>query len=264
MKKLLIATAIAGSCGLASADTDICDYSTDFNVEINEQSVLFKKDNGRSFEFKGNQLFIDGEVAELSKDQQKAIAELQERARAMVPKIAEIAVEGAELGVTAATMVLTALFEDDQALQQELLEPIKEATAKIKENINKDLMNSKELEKLLDESFDEKFEEAIESAATKYASKIIGNIFDNLFSENSEELEKLEARMEQLEKNIEESIKVNATKLEEKAESLCQDIIAMDALDNQLDGVEGYPEDGLIQKDGDFGFKLINSAWNSK
>lgn len=261
MKKLLIAAAIIGSCGITNAESAQCNYSTDFNIKVNQSSVLLKKTNGDSFEFKKDQLFINGKPVELNDKQKEVIVKLNTQIRSMVPKIAVIAIHGAELGVTAATMVLNVLFDDDPSVQQEIIAPIKALTSKIKENISNDTINTEALEKLLDESFDEKFEQAVESAAAKYAGKIIGDIFSSIFSGNDEKLKALDARMKDLEKNIEKYVETNAAEIKAKAEALCQDMLIIDALDNQLEGVKGYPEGGLIKQDSSHGFKFNHISW---
>lgn len=256
MKKTLIAATILGTCSIANAYSSDCSYSTDYNIDINEKRVLFSKEKGDSFEFKGDQLIINGNTVHLTKEQQKTSRGLQAGARAMVPKIAEIAAEGAELGIKATTLVLTSLFDDDPEMRQELLAPIEEISEKVKQNINKTQLNTEALEKSFDAVFDDKFEKVIETAVAKYSSKIVSNVLGSLFSGDKEEIEDLEFRMDNLEQDIEQYVEANATELENKADALCQDLKALDLLDNQLEQVDGYPKDGLFHSDNDGGFNF--------
>jgi len=264
MKKILIAAAILGVSGLANADTqsNVCHFSTDYNIDINEQRVLFNKSDGDSVEFKKGKLLLNGEVVELTAAQAEASMNLQRGARAMVPKIAEIAVEGAELGIKATTMVLTSLFGDDQEMQNDLIKPIEKLSDKIKQNISASKLNTEALEKSFDEAFDNELEKVIETAATKYAGKIVSNVLGSIFSGDSEEMEDLEFRMENLEHDIEEYVEANAKELETKADSLCLDMAELDKFDAQLESVNGYPNDGLFQENDKDGFNVSNFSLN--
>ncbi len=262
-KKALIAAAIWGATSVAYAETTACNYSTDFDIKIDEVGVKFHKDGKKSVEFQNDRLLIDGKTVTLNDAQIAATRSLQQGAREMVPKIAEVAVEGAELGIKASTMVLTALFGDDEAMHQELIAPIEALSDKIQANINKTQMNTAELEKAFESAFDEEFEQVIEKAALKYSGKIVGNILSAVFSGDDEEVKDFEFRMENMERDIEKYVEANAKGLEEKAEALCQDIAALEKFDSVLESIDGYPENGIIQKDGQ-GLNVKGLTWNHK
>lgn len=263
MKQILIAAAILGTSCLASADSELCNFSTDYNIDINQQRVQFNQSNGDSFEFKGDQLWINGKLVDLSQQQTEASLNLQQGARAMVPKIAEIAIEGAELGIKVATMVLTSLFGDDQAMQKDLIKPIEALSDKIKKNMSATQLNTEALEKSFDEAFDDEFEKMLEAAIIKFSGKIAANVLSSIFSGDSEELKDLEFRMENLEKEIELYAEENAKELEIKANLLCQDMAALDKFDTQLESVSGYPENGLFYQDNDNGFNFNHISINN-
>ncbi len=256
MKKILLGVTIIACSTVVNAHSNECNYSTDFNINIDQQSVLFKKKTGDSFEFRGEQLLINGDPVKLSNSQKQASKQFEAHARAMVPKIAVIAVEGAELGVKAATIVLGTLFGDDLAAQKDLMEPIEAMVAKIKTNIKDTQINTDTLEQSIEDAFDDEFERAIEKAATKYSGKIIGNVLSSIFSGDGEELKDLEFRLENMGQDIEKYVEENAEDLKVKAEALCEDMIAIDQFDDLLVEVKGYPKDGLIQKDKEHGFKI--------
>ena len=261
MKKTLIAAALFGASGVALADSKVCDYSVNYDINISDASVVFDKRNGDSIEFKGDKLFINGESVALTADQQEASFKLQQGARQMVPKIAEIAVEGAELGIKATTIVLSTLFGNDTDIQNELLEPIEAISDKIQQHITETRMNTAELEKAFDNAFDEEFEQMIETAASKYSGRIIGNVLSAVFSGDQEELKDLEFRMETLERDIEKYVEANVSDIEVKAENLCVDMAALDEFDTRLESVDGYPKGGILVEGGD-GLQLKNFSWN--
>ncbi|WP_196139820.1 DUF2884 family protein [Aliikangiella sp. G2MR2-5] len=263
MKNTLVALAIWSASSLVQAHTEACHFSTDYNVDINEEEIVFSKPDGDRFRFVENALFINGDKVALTEAQSEASRQLQQNTRKMVPKIARIAVEGAELGIKASTMVLTSLFGDDEQIQQDLIKPIEAISQKIQTNINETHINTAELEKVLEDAFDDEFEQLIEQAATKYSGKIVGNVISAIFSGDEEELADFEFRMETLEHEVEKYVEENAAELEVQAESLCGEMASLDKFDNLLEGVSGYPEGGLINTDGD-GVNVNSLTWNHK
>lgn len=263
MKKTLIASAILGMSCVAQAESNECRFSTDFDIDINDTSVVFEKEAGDKIEFKGKELLINGESIKLTPAQTDASLSLQDGARSMVPKIAKIAVEGAELGIKASTMVLGALFGNDPDMHKDLIKPIEKISETVQKNISKTKMNTAELEKVFEEAFDEEFEQMIETAASKYSGKIVGNVLSAVFSGDSEELKDFEFRMENLERDIEKYVEANAKDLEKQAESLCTEIAVLEKFDTLLESVEGYPKEGVIQADGD-GLNVNGFTWSSK
>ena len=263
MKKTLIATAILGMSTIAQADSNVCQFSTDYDINIDEKSVIFKKEGAETIEFKGETLLINGEAVRLSEQEKQASLALQSGARAMVPKIAKIAVEGAELGIKASTMVLSSLFGNDPDMHKDLIAPIEKISETIQANINETTMNTAELEKAFEDAFDEEFEQMIETAATKYSGKIVGNVLAAVFSGDEEEIKDLEFRMENLERDIEKYVESNAEELEKQADSLCLEVAALEKFDSALEKVEGYPSEGVIQADGD-GLNIKGFTWSDK
>ncbi|WP_444996233.1 DUF2884 family protein [Aliikangiella sp. IMCC44359] len=260
MKKTLITIALIGVANIVSAESEVCRYSTEYNVDIDANRVLFSRTNGERYEFAGDKLLINNKGVELTKAQKEASLSLQKKAREMVPQIAEVAIEGAELGIKTATMVITSLFGDDKAAQTDLIKPIEVAVDKIKTNITKTQLNVEAVEKVIEDGFDEEFEQVLETAITKYSGKIVGNVLSSVFSGDSEELKDLEFRMENLEHDIEQYVEVNAKELEEKANLLCSEMVAMDSYDSVLESVDGYPKGGLFFKGEpkDYKFKGLN------
>ena len=249
--------------GNVSAETDVCNFSTDYNIEINDERLIFSQTDGDKFEFIDDQLRINGKLAELTPSQLKTSLQFQSEVRVTVANIALIAVEGAELGLKAATIALTALFGDDEQMQQDLLEPIAAVSEKIKANISATRLNTEALEKSLDQAFDDELEQVVETAVTKYSGKILGGLMRSIFSDDKEELNDLEFRMENLERDIETYVEANAQALEAKADALCADLVKLDKLDAEMEAVSGYPEGGLFRATDGGGFKISNLTLNT-
>lgn len=263
MKKTIIAGLLAAMTGGVSAHSNDCDYSVDYNINIDDQQIRFHKKSGDNIVFSGDELLINGKSLSLTSRQRQTSEDFQKQTRAIVPKIAYIAVEGAEIGVKAATIALTGLFGDSEDVQKDLIDPIEAISTKIKANISETSLNTEELEKSFEDDFENEIEELVETAISKYSGKMVSQIIGSIFSGDEEDMKDFEFRMENMEHDIERYVEKHAEALEEKADELCVDLKAIAKLDEQLEGIAGYPEDGVIQEDSDHGFKISGLSINS-
>jgi len=252
MIAILLTSVISG----VSAHSNQCDYSVDYNIDINDQQISFDKKNGDKVVFEGDRLTINDLPVALSSDQLQTSRSFQRETRAIVPKIAYIAVEGAEIGVKAATIAMTTLFGESEEVHEDLIAPIEAISEKIKANISETSLNTNELEKAFDDGFDAEIEKLVETAISKYSGKMVGQIIGSIFSGDNEEMEDFEFRMENMEHDIERYVEKQAEGLEAKADELCVDLKAIAQLDQELEAVTGYPKDGIIQQDSNHGFKI--------
>jgi len=262
MKKTVIAVLLTGVISGVSAHSNECEYSVDYNININDQQISFDRKNGDKVVFEGNQLTINGTSASLSSDQLKISQSFQRETRALVPKIANIAVEGAEIGVKAATIAMTSLFGDSEEVYNDLIAPIEAISAKVKANISETSLNTQELEKAFDDDFESEIEKLVETAISKYSGKMVSKIIGSIFSNDNEEMEDFEFRMENMEHDIERYVEKNAKTLEAKADELCGDLKVIAELDQKLEAIDGYPKDGIIQEDSNNGFKVSGLRFN--
>ena len=256
MKKFFLAAVLSVAGFGVSADSKVCQYSTDYNIEIDKTRVLFTKISGDKFEFKGANLFINSEKAELTAAQSRTVENIYQVTRQTVPKIAHIAADATELALKATTAVMTSFFGEDEEVHQDLIQPIEILADKIRENITVDNFNAEAMDKSFEDTFDKEFEVMMETAFSKYSGKIVGNVISTIFSGDTEELEDFEFRMENMGQEIEAFVESNAGDIEERAESLCEDFAKIDTYANLLLEVEGYPQDGLIVEGDADGFDV--------
>lgn len=250
MKRLVLAAVLSSVCFGVNADSEVCQFSTGYNIEINNSRVVFSKESGDKYEFSGADLYINGDKAELTRAQSRNVENIYNTTRETIPKIANIAADATEIALKATTAVMTSFFGEDEEVHNDLIQPIEVLADKIRENITVDNFNAEAMNKSFDAAFDEKFEVMMETAVSKYSGKIIGSVLSKVFSGDSEELEDFEFRMENMGEEIEAFVNKNAGGIEARAKSLCQDFAKIDEYDNQLQDVDGYPSDGLI-KEGD-------------
>jgi flagellar capping protein FliD len=263
MKKTLIAMTLAVACTGVQAHNEQCQYSLDYNISIKNGLVSYTGKNNDSVVFQDGKLKINGKSIELNAEQQRASFAFENKTKETLPKIAEVAIEGAELGLKAASIVVTSLFGDDQDVHKDLIEPIEAISTKLKANINKDNLNTLSLDKSFDAEFDQEIEQLVSKALSKYSGKIIGQVLSSLFNSDSEEVKDFEFRMENLEHDIETYVSSHAEPLEAKAEKLCDDFKALAELDSKLESIESYPTNGLIEIGDHSGVSASSFTFNS-
>ena len=257
MKKVLIGTLVTTLClPLAAHDNQVCEYGLDYNVNISSNTIKFSNKDTNTVEFSGSSISVDGKKLELNSEQQVYSQKFQKGTRQVVPKIADIAIEGAEIGLKAATLAVTALFGEDQQVHQDLILPIENISNKIKANVNDKMLNAQTIENSFDQELEQEIEGLVAKALSKYSGKVLGQVLSSVFSGDSEEIKDFEFRMENLEHDIETYVDSQAIALEEKAETICEDIKVLYEIDQNLIAVDGYPSKGLISLGNDHSKKL--------
>jgi len=258
MKRILLALMILMTSLSAVAHDNECNFSLDYNININDETIRFANDKNKTIVFSSDQIEVNGEKLVLTAEQQENSKEFQQRTRAIVPKIAEVAIEGAEIGVKAATLAVTALFGENQDVHKDLIQPIERISDKIKANINEKMINVETLENSFDNEFEQEIESLVAKAMSKYSGKLLGQIMGSIFSGDDEEIKDFEFRMENLEHDIETYVESQAKSLETKAEKLCEEMNILSELDDTLAEIDGFPELGVISLDVHEGMKFTS------
>ncbi|MEP1743317.1 MAG: DUF2884 family protein [Kangiellaceae bacterium] len=257
MKKILIGSLATILClPLAAHNNEVCEYGLDYNININSNSVKFSNDKTSTIEFSDSTITVDGKTLKLNSEQRGYSHQFEKGTRQVVPKIADIAIEGAEIGLKAATLAVTALFGEDQEVHKDLILPIEKISEKIKANVNDKMINAHTIETSFDQELEQEIEGLVAKALSKYSGKILGQVLSSVFSGDGEEMKDFEFRMENLEHDIETYVDSQAVALEEKAETICEDIKILSELDQKLMAVDGYPSKGLISLGNDHSKKL--------
>ncbi|MGB0495260.1 MAG: DUF2884 family protein [Kangiellaceae bacterium] len=268
LTSLLVASIISTGvlAGNNSSSKNQCDYSVDYDVKLDEKKITLTHPDKKEITFLSDELIIDGKSVDLTPSQLDASQKFQTKARKLVPEIADIAIEGAELGVKAATMVITALGGATSEEQKELIEPLNKISQKIRDNIDHKTFNSKSLSTDFDKEIEQEIEAFVGKAISQFSGKMVSQVMSSIFSGDdakSEEMKDFEFRMENLEHDIETYVEANAKELEEKADALCVDLKEMEKLDLVLESVQGYPEKGVIQPGDGHSFHINRISLNN-
>ena len=232
MKKLLpFAIAALFAAGSVQArGLDVCDVESDYDLTIGKTALTFARDSGTParVEMRDGRLFVDGNEQTLSPADSRRIAQYEHDIRALVPEVKGIALEAVGIATDAVLQVATAFVGDAQPRSLERLEQL---GAQIGHRI--------ETSDSTAQWRDDEFDAAIGELTAELVPMIVGDITSAAvaaaLSGDESKVAEIEARAEQLERDIETRVEARADVLEARAETLCPRMLALDQLESELE-----------------------------
>ena len=234
-----------------NAEINACDYDFPYDIEIKQRNIQISDHHKEVLSINAdNQLFIRGEKQSLTHNQQQLVDEMAMGYRSLLPSIAAIAGEAAEIGMKAATVALNALFIDDPALQSSLLKKLDGIGEKVKANVSEQHLNGHVLsDDVLNNEFEQEIEALVTEAVEKASGKVLLKTIAQVFSGDQEEINDLEFRMEMMGEDLAMQVESEAEKLEKEAEKLCDKIAELDKVESNLQtALPSYSAINLIKK----------------
>jgi hypothetical protein len=231
MKKfILAATLVLSTSAIAHEDhgihisSDQCQVDFQNDVRITPNQLQITADNNKQLTIDSfGELYVDGQAISLTHAQKVALASYADSLRVQLPQVANIALDGVKLAGVA-------LDEVAQAFNLQGLDSLNglmdELHIEISDTFYQQgafVMGEKTFHEF-GENFDEKFETHIEESVQSAMMQSIGSILMMVGSEmvsSGGDMESFETRMENMGKQIEEKIELQAKQLEEKANGLC-------------------------------------------
>ncbi len=246
---LVISTIMLCAPVQASNNGEMCNYEMSYDLKISSNSITFENDSGRKILIdEDNQLFLNGTKKELNTAQQNLVDNYADTVRLLIPEVKALAIEGIDLGVSAAGMALSMLLGESDPDFSRFSTKISEVAEMITSKINATDFNSKELEEAFDEDFEKEIEAVVEEAVEELTPRMIAKVMTAAMSGNDGEISDLEARAESLELEIETYIEPRAEALEARAEELCGTVDELDKIEDRM--VEsGLEMMDIIEKD---------------
>ena len=220
----------------AHTQIDSCEIYVDYDIDINDRTIKISRDSEEVVRIdKKNQLFLKGKKQTLNEEQQALVNEMAADYKKLLPQVSEIAIEGAELGMKAATIALGALFDSDNDQVEALTTKFEQLSDKLKEHVNDKHLSGKVMTM---DFFEAEFEQEVEAIVTEAVENINGkqiwSMIGKFFSSDRQEMEDFEFRMEMLEHDIEAQIEQEAEQLEKSADLLCEHLKRMDKTEKKL------------------------------
>jgi len=229
-KKLVAVGILAAGgalCGTASAKDFKCHVNSDYDLTLNQQSLILTREAGKTgtpkaIVMRQGRMFIDDQWVTLSAEDSKRIAEYEKQARATMPLAQEIGRDAADIAFTALGEVAAGLSSDPKRTRAQLDKARKDIDAKLARAVTANRFNGNEL--------GDSIGDAIGEVLPIVIGDIVGGAVSAAFSGDEARLE----RMNNLDKEIESRVEPRAKRLEQRAENLCRKMEDLDAIDDAL------------------------------
>jgi len=242
--KTLIATALllatsSSFASNASFTNDSCDADISGGIKITPTAIEFSKNKKQLYKIVDNEvLYVNDEQIDLTNSQQSLITEYSTSIRAAVPEVKDIALDAIDLASDGVNLAFNELLGEGNDISTEITAQLSE----IRKEVNEGFTSDKEI--YFDEEgfsgedfFDEDFEKRIESAVETTVQNSIGSLMiavgqQMLFSGG--DMDTFETKMENFGDKIEKEMESRGEEIEKRGEALCQSVVAIDDLEDEL------------------------------
>jgi hypothetical protein len=224
MKLAVVGVTGLALCGAASAKDLRCDVDSDYDLSITPKSVILTRDTGtpKAIVMRQGKLFVDDRWVALSAEDGKRIAEYEKQARATMPLAQQIGRDAADIAFTTLGEVASGLSANPAQTRAQLDKARRQIDTRLSRSVTANRFNGNDL--------GEGIAAAIGEVLPTVIGDIVGGAISAAFSGDSVRLE----RMNNIDKEIERRIEPRAKQLEQRAESLCRRMEALDAIDEAL------------------------------
>lgn len=207
-----------------------CSIDSSYDLSIEPQQLKFTRQNGTGVVvFTQGQIYVDGAALKLDAADSERVAQFERDVRALVPEVKQIASDGVEIAFTALNRVIDtfasaanqAAFRADLAtLHSEIVHAIDSANS------------TREFD---EQAFEAKIETMVEGMVPRLAAEFASAAVSAALSGDEAAAKAIEAKAEQMGKDIEASVQVPAKALEARFQALCPRVEALDRLESELD-----------------------------
>lgn len=211
------------ACG-AQAREFSCDVESDYDLTINQKSVILTRDSGtpKWIVIRQDRLFVDDRWVQLGAEDRKRIGAFDKGVREAMPLASAIGRDAAEIAFTALGEV-AAGFSDEPARTRARLDTARrQIDARLARSVTANRFNG--------DALGEGIGEAVGDVLPTLIGDIVGGAVGAALSGDTSRLR----AMEGLDAKIEAQVKPRAELLEKRADQLCLRMIALDELDNAL------------------------------
>lgn len=212
-------------CGAASAKDLQCNVDSDYDLSVTDRSLILTRATGtpKAIVMRDGRLFVDDEWVALSAADAKRIAEYEKKVRATMPLAQEIGRDAADIAFTALGEVAAGMSSNPERTRGQLDKARKELDDRLARAVTANRFNGNDLGNGI--------AHAIGDVLPVVIGDIVGGAISAAFSGDEARL----ARMNNLDKEIERRVEPRAKRLEARAETLCRNMEALDAIDDSLE-----------------------------
>jgi len=225
-----------------SLHAEQCSINFNYGVVIDPIHVRMLEQGKTYVQINHNkQLFVSGREIQLSNEQQHLINEYSSGVRQQLPNLVYIAIEGVEIALKTVDKVIGGLTGENSASHRKIKEKFEDMQNRLRLRFN----HSSDSFYIAPQDFDEfdeifagQFEQEIEEIVTQSIGtllSVVGEAMANKDEENIEQrLDAFDQRMDHMGEELELEIGSKANQLENKAQEFCQNLMALNEIENQL------------------------------
>jgi hypothetical protein len=224
MRRIFCSLALLSLAASAQAKDVSCDIESDYDLTINDQSVILTRESGapKWIVIRGDRLFVDDRWVALGKEDRQRIADFDRGTREVMPLAREIGRDAASIAFAALGEVAAGFSNDPADTRAKLDQARKKIDARLARSVTANRFDGRDL--------GEGIGQAVSEVVPLVIGDIVGGAVRAALSGDTQRLE----QMEGLDKQIEARIEPRAKELEVRAERLCTKMKALDRLDNAL------------------------------
>lgn len=227
---------------ITNASASQCNIKFNYGVVIDPIHIRVLKSDKTYVQINSdNQLFVEGREIVLTPENVALVSQFSSGIRQQVPQMVAIAIEGVDVGLNAVSKVIASVTGENSAAHQKLQERFDELQWRLRKRFNQSEDNyyiaPQDFDDF-DEIFAGQFEQEIDSIMSESIGSILAAVGEAV---TSNEENNNESRVSTFgnkitnfgdELNLEIHSKVNS--LENKADSFCQSLNALDGIESQL------------------------------
>jgi hypothetical protein len=216
---------------------DSCNMKFQQTVRIAPNTVEIQSGQDQTMRIEENgDLYINDQMISLNNDEQNALENYADNLRNQLPQVAEIALEGVKIAGVAIEEVGNAFGIDSMESMSDLMD---ELSVEIHDKFYQDgtFVMSEHGFDSMEDTFGKKFEDKMEQAMEAAVMDSIGSLLIALGSEllgSGGDLQEFENRMQNMGKQIEQKVELQAKNLEVKAHALCGSMSELAAQEDVL------------------------------
>jgi hypothetical protein len=225
----LAMAALLCACGTAAAEgTNVrieCEMQSDYAFSLTKKSVVLTRKTGepKLVLMRQGRLFIDDAWVPVSETDRERLIAYEREARATMPLTQRIGREAADIAFIALSEVAKDFSGEPEHIERKLAEARKQLDRRLADSISTTHFNGDE--------FGRHIGDAVSETVPMVVGDIVGGALHAAFTGDAERL----GRLDGLDERIDAIVGSRAKALERDADTLCERMRALDALDDALE-----------------------------
>jgi hypothetical protein len=236
MRTLLLSACLAASTATLANE---CNIEIEGHIELDESVIIVETEDGDHVRFTNNELWVNKQSIALTSEQQSYVNDYFNGIQQSVPLTFDIAMDAIDIAGSGVTAAFGGLLGEDD----ELVDELNESFSTFKEKLQDSFYNTHGRMHFSSSSvggntffnggFDEELSEEIESLVSRSVGRLMIAVGTQMLFGNDDG-GAFEQRMEDFGHELEQQMELKAEHIEDKANELCDTLLAVESSENKL------------------------------